>query len=241
MTTALVRNWTEFQHYKDRSPPWIKLHRALLDNFDYQRLPLASRALAPMLWLLAAESNDGQVCVDVDFLAFRLRQPEADIAEGLKSLIELRFLIVASEVLAPCLQPATPERETETETERETETETEREAEGEGEGASAPPPRQRKSETTITDWLLTLGAEDAIPEDDAVFRYAEQVKLPRDFLALAWREFEDRHGESGKKYKDWRAAFRKCVRDNWYRLWFIDDTGQYVLTTSGKQAERARP
>lgn len=227
MTTALVKGWTEFQHYKDRSPPWIKLHRGLLDNFDYQRLPLASRALAPMIWLLAAESNDGTVCVDIDFLAFRLRQPEADVAEGLKSLIELRFLIVASDVLAPCLQPATPERETETE------------GETEGEGASAPPASRRKSETTITDWLLTLGTEDAIPESDAVFRYAEQVKLPRDFLALAWSEFEARHGESGKKYKDWRAAFRKCVRDNWYRLWWLDDAGEYSLTTAGKQAQRA--
>lgn len=25
-----VRNWEQFQHYKDRNPPWIKLHFALL-------------------------------------------------------------------------------------------------------------------------------------------------------------------------------------------------------------------
>ena len=30
-------NWGELQHYKDRSPPWIKLHKKLLDNFEWDR------------------------------------------------------------------------------------------------------------------------------------------------------------------------------------------------------------
>ena len=55
----ITKNWAEFQHYKDRSPPWIKLHKELLDDRQYQSLPLASRALAPMLWLLASETKDG--------------------------------------------------------------------------------------------------------------------------------------------------------------------------------------
>jgi hypothetical protein len=54
-----VKNWESFQHYKDRSPPWIKFHKSLLDDFDYQRLQLASKALAPMLWLIASEQMDG--------------------------------------------------------------------------------------------------------------------------------------------------------------------------------------
>jgi hypothetical protein len=35
-----VKNWSEFQHYKDRNPPWIKLHRTLLDH-DYEAAILA--------------------------------------------------------------------------------------------------------------------------------------------------------------------------------------------------------
>ena len=32
---ALIpKNWSQFQHYKGRRPPWIKLHRALLDEDD---------------------------------------------------------------------------------------------------------------------------------------------------------------------------------------------------------------
>lgn len=106
------RNWDEFQHYKDRRPPWIKLHRALLDDREYQRLPLASRALAPMLWLLASESEDGAFDASIAELTFRLRQPEKDIEAGLKPLISAGFfnlVHVASSVLAECVHVAVPE------------------------------------------------------------------------------------------------------------------------------------
>lgn len=86
-----ARNWSDFQHYDKRRPPWIKLHRALLDDYEFQRLPVASRALAPMLWLLASESEDGAIDGDMGHLTFRLRQSEQDIAEGLKPLIDRGF------------------------------------------------------------------------------------------------------------------------------------------------------
>lgn len=117
MITGSVKNWSEFQHYKDRAPPWLKLHRGLLDDFDYARLPLASKALAPLLWLLASENIDGTVNVESEWLAFRLRWPVADIELGLSPLIQSGFIIVASGVLAECLQRATPEVEAEIETE----------------------------------------------------------------------------------------------------------------------------
>lgn len=115
MRYASVKNWDQFQHYKDRSPPWLKLHRGLLDDFEFQCLPIASRALAPMLWLLASEYAGGKFRCDPEFLAFRLRWPLADVEQGLTPLIEKGFLILDSEVLAERLQDATPERETERE------------------------------------------------------------------------------------------------------------------------------
>ncbi len=116
--TAVIKNWATFQHYKDRSPPWIKLHRALLDDFNFSSLPLASKALAPLLWLLAAETAEGSVSVDPDYLAFRLRWKLSDVNAGLSPLIERGFLVCASRPLAPRLQPATPETEGETEKEK---------------------------------------------------------------------------------------------------------------------------
>jgi hypothetical protein len=113
-----IKNWTDFQHYKDRSPPWIKLHKSLLDNYEYQCMPVASRALAPMLWLLASESSDGAIDHDPKKIAFRLRMSERDVVDALKPLIDAGFVVsdgADSALLAPCYQRATPETETETE------------------------------------------------------------------------------------------------------------------------------
>ena len=120
------RNWENFQHYKNRRPPWIKSHHALLDDREYQRLPLASRALAPSLWLLASESKDGSFDISIEELTFRLRLPVKDIEAGLKPLIAAGFFTVehvASNVLADC-QHVAPKSSSEKSRE-ETETETE--------------------------------------------------------------------------------------------------------------------
>lgn len=109
------KNWNQFQHYKDRCPPWIKLHRDLLNNRDFMSLSIAGKALAPMLWLLASESQDGSFDSSIEELVFRLRMPEKDIKDGLKSLIDKGFFIDDSNVLADCLHDATPETERETE------------------------------------------------------------------------------------------------------------------------------
>ena len=113
------KNWEKFQHYRDRCPPWIKLHRDLLNDRAYMNLPLASKAIAPLLWLLASESKDGSFNAASDELAFRLRIASKDIESGLKPLIDNGFFVDASTMLAPCLQLAIPERETETERETE--------------------------------------------------------------------------------------------------------------------------
>lgn len=115
----MPKNWATFQHYKDRCPPWIKLHRDLLNDRAYMCLPTASKALAPMLWLLASESKDGSFDASVPELEFRLRMPVKDIEIGLKALVSAGFFVDASTMLAPCLQSAIPEREGETEKETE--------------------------------------------------------------------------------------------------------------------------
>ena len=114
------KNWGDFQHYKDRLPPWIKLHRSLLTDREFMCLPIASKALAPLLWLLASESKDGSFDGSLDELQFRLHISRKDYEDGIKPLIDKGFFVVESGVLADCLQLATPERETETETKRET-------------------------------------------------------------------------------------------------------------------------
>lgn len=100
------RDWASFQHYKNRSPAWIKLHRGLLDDYAFSRLPLASRALAPMLWLLASEYEDGKITASVEEMAYRFRTNEKDLVEALNPLIKSGFFESDSNVLAQCKQDA---------------------------------------------------------------------------------------------------------------------------------------
>jgi hypothetical protein len=83
-------------------------------------LPIASKALAPLLWLLASEAKDGQFDGSLDELVFRLHITPKEYDDGLKPLIDKGFFIIVSGVLAECKQVAIPE--TEGETEKETET-----------------------------------------------------------------------------------------------------------------------
>lgn len=111
----IPKNWNTFQHYSDRRPPWIKLHRELLDDREFMGLPIASKAMAPLLWLLASESKDGIFDAAIEELAFRLRLASKEVELGLKPLIDNGFFLDASTMLAPCLQLARPETERETE------------------------------------------------------------------------------------------------------------------------------
>jgi hypothetical protein len=112
------KNWSAFQHYRDRKPAWIKLHRGLLDDYEFACLPVASRALAPMLWLLASEYQDGAIDASEAEIAFRARMSVADLVSALTPLIDKGFF-VASNMLAECKHVAIPEREKEREGETE--------------------------------------------------------------------------------------------------------------------------
>lgn len=98
--------------------------------------------------------------------------------------------------------------------------------------------------TCLRTWLESLKTrqEQPVPPDDPVFAYAQRVGIPREFLALGWRQFRHRYSEQhpGKRYRDWRRVFRNAVEGNWLKLWWLDPaSGQYALTTVGLQAQRS--
>lgn len=157
-----IVNWAQFQHYKDRTPPWIKLHRSLLDNREWCALPDSAARLLPELWLLASETEDGTVRADSEWLAWRLRRASGpSIAEDLKCLSDKGFIQLpargASGALADRLQGACPEAEGETEVETEGE---ERERR-----SRAPATDNLPRFSELTDWLGEYaGAADAMAE-----------------------------------------------------------------------------
>lgn len=122
---ARIRNWAEFQHYKHRSPPWIKLHRKLLDDKGFLRLPAPAGRLLMLLWLLASEAKelDGTVDIDADELEFRLRLPRKEIVDGLTPLLQQGWLEplggdLLSGLASTALAAGRHSADTETETEQ---------------------------------------------------------------------------------------------------------------------------
>jgi hypothetical protein len=109
-----IKNWTKFQHFKDRRPPWVKLYRDILDDIEWHELdPLAAKVLV-MLWLIASE-DEGRI-PDTKTLAFRLRLTEVKTKEVVNKLshwLEQDDINVISDVYQH--DPLETERETETE------------------------------------------------------------------------------------------------------------------------------
>ncbi|QTB47926.1 hypothetical protein [Burkholderia pseudomallei] len=103
--------------------------------------------------------------------------------------------------------------------------------------------RPARSEVTFAEYLAVckaLGVK-AIPGNDSIFNYIDDVGIPDEIFNLHWFEFRARYKEdSAKRYKDWRAVYRKSVRGNWFRLWYFDSHGQCCLTTAGEQLRRER-
>lgn len=95
-----------------------------------------------------------------------------------------------------------------------------------------------REEITFKKWIENCKAAGIkpIPEDDAVFDYAEEVKIPLEFVRYAWLEFRRKFGGSTKRYKLWTQTFQNAVRENWYGIWYERD-GAFLLTTRGKQME----
>lgn len=83
-----VKNWKEFQHYGKRNPPWIKLHRAILDDDDFNTLAESQRLHLILLWLHASQNN-GKIKNNSDYLERKLDIKNLD----LNALAEAGFLI----------------------------------------------------------------------------------------------------------------------------------------------------
>lgn len=53
-----VKNLDKYQHYRDRRPPWIKLHAETLEDYEFSCLQDASKLHLILIWLLASRHNN---------------------------------------------------------------------------------------------------------------------------------------------------------------------------------------
>lgn len=197
-----VRNFEKFQHYKDRSPPWIKLYNEVLDDYEFGQLPDASKMHLVAIWLLASRSNN-RIPYDPTWVARRIN---ASDPVDLDVLERAGFIVVdqplqkpeqhASAPLATC----SPEREGETETEVEVEVV--------APAAPSPPPASKKSNghgSRLPDtWGMSPKLDDWVrAEYPWLDPPAEEEKFIDYWTAAA--------GQKARKL-DWDAAFRTWIR-----------------------------
>lgn len=196
-----IRNWADFQHYKDRNPPWIKLHFSLLSSEDWVMWDDASRALAIACMLLASRSDDGIISADPAYIkrvAYLHNLPD------FKPLIECGFLYNASSLLANCKHVAsTIQADARSETE-------ERHITEERQRAQQAEPKKtngaHRGTRLLADWGLEL--EDG--------KWAETTyKLTPSMVMNLEAQFRDywiaQPGQKGVKL-DWPATWRNWVR-----------------------------
>lgn len=89
MRYLLVKNWRDHQHYKKRSPPWIKLHRAITEDYAFAALKDKTKAHLILIWILAAGS-EGKIPHDPAFIAKRINAAES---VNIEEMIAAGFLI----------------------------------------------------------------------------------------------------------------------------------------------------
>lgn len=188
-----IKNWSQFQHFKDRRPPWIKLYRDLLDDVEWHELDAEAAKVLVMLWLIASE-HDG--CLpDARVLSFRLRLPEKQV----KSIVSKLSHWLDQDDIAPIserYQDDLPE------TERETE---ERQRESVAIAPSAPAKKAIEGKTGSRlppDWQPSDEDKD----------FATKSGVPWNSEADKFRDYwSAQAGAKGRK-TDWTATWRNWIR-----------------------------
>lgn len=90
-----IKEWSSYQSYKDRNPPWIRLHKRIINNYDFQKMGAEARALLPMIWLLTAEESDptsGILKMNCEEIAYRLRRDVLLIKTTTDELVRSGFI-----------------------------------------------------------------------------------------------------------------------------------------------------
>jgi len=96
-----------------------------------------------------------------------------------------------------------------------------------------------KGELTFDEWFAAIpDGEDVIRDDDPICDDFDALNIPMDWRGLAWAAFAQKYRDQPKRYSDWRAVYRRAVREDWIKVWRALPDGALVLTTVGEQLRR---
>lgn len=211
-TFIRICQWDEFQHYKDRDPPWIKLHRKLLTSETWVTLDDASRVLAVALMLLAA-GTDNKIPANPEYLT---RVAYLNSAPDWRPLVNVRFIDLIDENGKPLATASTPIA---TDTECSSEERQIRSDQRRSDTSAAAPPARKVSRETSTDpdWWLDFKLAYPNRAGDPNWRGAHKAANariseghdPRDFLdgAKRYARFCEGTGKLGTEFVQQASTF----------------------------------
>jgi hypothetical protein len=215
-----IKNWSKFQHFKDRKPPWVKLYRELLDDIEWHLLDPKAAKVLTMLWLIASEF-DGNL-PDNKTLAFRLRFSEKDTKEAVS---KLSHWLIQDDIktISERYQDDSLERETERETEKEEETEVDK-------------PISTKSQ------LTKLSDSWELPDEWAIWAKQQRPDLNVNQVADG---FKDYWISEAKRKADWFATWRNWIRKQRvekqatvYEAPWVKQNREWYESATGKTPEK---
>ena len=178
-----VKNWEQFQQYKDRDPKWIKLHRDLLYDYEFDQLSELNQLHLIKIWLLAAKLNN-KIPNDTAWLRRNI---------GAQSNINIKQLVTAGFL--------DPYRNVQDCTEMYLETETEEEAEVEEE-EERDKARTKKRTRLPANWKPS----------EKLINYLQEKRPDLD-ADITFENFKDYYLSHGKLMMDWNLTCMRWIRN----------------------------
>lgn len=212
-----IKNWDKFQHYRDRNPPWIKLHRELLTSTTWASADDASRVLAVAFMMLAAITGN-RIPADKAYIkrvAYLNSEPDWSYLLSVQFIEEIEDKKNRKRVASKVEQPkknARPEGETEGETENKKLSSHSRSAEKVFDKAYEQYPRHVGKRLAEKAWDSALGRGN---EPDFLYQRVMQ------YAACCQRAHKE------KQYTPHMATWLNQDR-------FMDDPSEWAVTENGK-------
>ena len=191
-----IKNWSKFQHYSKRNPPWIKLHVEILSSPDWVMLADASKLLAVVCMVIAAKEN-GVFPNNLDYIK---RVAYLDRRPNLTPLIDCGFIV---ETLAP----ASISKQKQATARPEKEKEAEHIVREEKKVSKKDPPK-----------AVSKSKRSPIPENwlpsEKDIAHAKNRKLDPETIKAVGEQFRDHHIAKGTLFANHSAAWRTWIKNH---------------------------
>ncbi len=84
-----IKNWGKYQHYKDRNPPWIKLHVEIFQSTEWVMAPSDNARLLIITVMILAARHDNKIPNDSAYIK---KVAFLDVEPDIEWLLECEFL-----------------------------------------------------------------------------------------------------------------------------------------------------